>query len=430
MTIEIPPLAVPPAPAAWKLRFFAIWSGQVCSLLGSQLVQFALIWYLTDRTGSATTLAIAALVGLLPQVFLSPFIGTWVDRWNRRLIMILADSAVALATAALALLFWLDSVAIWQIYLIMFVRAVGGGFHFSAMGASTVLLVPKAQLIRIQGLNQALRGGMDIFAAPLGALLLANYPLQAILAIDVTTACLAIVPLLALRIPQPQRDHAGGKPTFWRDFSDGFRYVLAWRGLMIVLIMAMLINFMLTPTVALLPLLVKQHLGGGAAQLAWLNATFAIGTIAGGLALGVWGGFRRRIVTALVGLIGIGLGTIVMGFTPANLLWPALLGMGIAGVMSPITNGSLGGVLQATIAPEMQGRVFAFVMSLASAISPLGLLLAGPLSDTLGILTWFILGGIVCAAMGVIGFAIPDVMNIEQQARHDEVVGPVVISGQ
>jgi DHA3 family macrolide efflux protein-like MFS transporter len=399
--------------APWKGRFFAIWGGQVCSLLGSHLVQFALVWYLASRTGSATTLATATLVAMLPQVFLSPFIGTWVDRWNRRLIMILADGSIALASAGLALLFMLDAVAIWQIYLIMFIRSVGEGFHFSAMGASTVLLVPKSQLARIQGLNQTLRGGMDIFAAPLGALMLTQLPIQAVLGVDVLTALLAITPLLLVNIPQPVRDQAGGRTSFWGDFMAGLRYVLAWRALMIILAMAMLINFLLTPTVALLPLLVKQHLGGGAAQLAWINATFAGGTIAGGALLGLWGGFRRRIVTAMLGLIGLGAGTFVLGVTPAATLWPILLGFGLAGLMSPIVNGSLGAVLQAAIAPEMQGRVFAFVMSLASAIAPLGLLLAGPIADTLGLLSWFIAGGLVCAGMGVLGLCIPAVMSIE-----------------
>src|SRR5258708_17592900 len=154
-----------PAPLEnWKPRFFTIWGGQAISLLGSQLVQFALIWHLTQRTGSATTLAIAALVGLLPTVVLSPLVGTLVDRWNRRAIMMISDVSIALATVLLAILFALNVVQIWHTYGLMFIRAVGGGFQSSAAGASTVLLVPKEQLARVQGMNQALNGGMNIFA--------------------------------------------------------------------------------------------------------------------------------------------------------------------------------------------------------------------------------------------------------------------------
>ena len=126
----------------WAVRFYTLWTGQAFSLLGSQLVQFAIIWYLTQKTNSATTLAIASMMGLLPQVLLSPFIGTWVDRGNRKTILVAADSTVALATLALALLFAFGVVQTWHIYTVLFISAVAGCFHQSAFGASVVLLVP------------------------------------------------------------------------------------------------------------------------------------------------------------------------------------------------------------------------------------------------------------------------------------------------
>src|SRR5512145_1998351 len=154
----------------WALRFFTLWAGQALSLLGSQLVQFAIIWYLTQETNSATTLAVASMMGLLPQVLLSPFIGTWVDRGNRRLILIAADGTVAVATFVLAVLFTFGIVNVVHIYITLFIRAVAGGFHQSAFGASGVLLVPREHLARVQGFNQALYGGLNIISAPLGAL--------------------------------------------------------------------------------------------------------------------------------------------------------------------------------------------------------------------------------------------------------------------
>ncbi|MBL8051479.1 MAG: MFS transporter, partial [Anaerolineales bacterium] len=185
----------------WARRFYTLWTGQALSLLGSQLVQFAIIWYLTQETNSATTLAIASMMGLLPTVLLSPFIGTWVDRGNRRLLLIVADATVAIATLILAILFALDLVQVWHIYVALFIRAVAGGFHQSAFGASVVLLVPKDQLARVQGFNQALHGGLNIISAPLGAYLLEVLSMQGILGIDVSTAILAIVILLFFQIP-------------------------------------------------------------------------------------------------------------------------------------------------------------------------------------------------------------------------------------
>lgn len=400
------------ASVSWKPRFFTLWTGQAFSLLGSQLVQFALIWYLTEQTGSATTLAVASLVGLLPQVFLSPLIGTLVDRWNRRLILIMADASVALATVALAVLFALGVVEIWHIYLLMFIRAIGGGFHQSAFGASVVLLVPKEHLARVQGMNQSLHGGLNILSAPLGAVLLQWLPMQGILAIDVATAALAIVPLFIFNLPQPQRTSTEGqRQSVWADMRDGARYVLEWPALVIILGMVMLINFMLTPSEALIPLLVTRHFNGDAFQLGWFTAAHGSGVIAGGFLLGLWGGFRRRIITAQCGLIGIGLGVLLTGLAPDSALWMAIVATFLTGLMVPITNGSYGAVLQASIAPEMQGRVFALILSAATAISPLSLILAGPLADTLGVRSWLWVGGGVCMLMGLAGFFIPTVMS-------------------
>ena len=412
------PAAAPEAP--WQTRFFTIWVGQAFSLFGSQLVQFALIWYLTERTGSATVLATASLAGLLPQVFLSPLIGTLVDRWNRRAVMIVADGTVALTTLALAVLFALERIEVWHIYAALFARAVGGGFHQSALGASMVLLVPKAQLARVQGLNQALRGGLDVVAAPLGALLLTLLPMQGVLAVDIGTAALAITPLLIFALPQPERTvPANGKPTVWQDMLAGLRYVLGWPGLVVVLAMVLVINFLLMPALSLLPLLVTAHFQGDAWHLSWLNAALGAGTIAGGLLLSAWGGFRRRVLTALAGLVGLGLATALVGFTPASAYWLAVAALGLSGLMTPIVNGSFGATLQASIAPDMQGRVFALILSVASGLGPVGLLLAGPLADAWGVQTWFVVGGLVCAGMGLLGFCLPPVANFESRVVVD-----------
>ena len=160
----------------WARTFFTFWTGQALSLFGTQLVQFALVWWLTETTGSATVLATATLVGVLPNVFLAPVAGVLVDRWSRRTIMIASDGAVALATLALAVDFALGVVQVWHVYLALFVRAAVGTFQFPAAQASTSLMVPPEQLARVAGLNQMLQGGMIIIAPPIGALLLGVLP--------------------------------------------------------------------------------------------------------------------------------------------------------------------------------------------------------------------------------------------------------------
>jgi MFS transporter, DHA3 family, macrolide efflux protein len=403
----------------WVVPFFSIWTGQALSLLGSQLVQFALIWWLTITTGSATVLATASIVGILPQVLLGPFVGALVDRWSRRVIMILADLLIAGITLGLAALFAFGVVQAWHIYLALFFRALAGTFHFPAMAASTSLMVPKEHLTRIQGANQTLQGGLNIVAAPLGALLMELLPMQGIIAIDVITALLAVTPLLFIPVPQPafleNVDPGSSKPSVWADLRAGVRYVWNWPGLLAILIMAALINLVLNPAFALLPILVKNVFGGGAIQLAWMESTGGIGIVAGGLLLGVWGGFRRRIMTSLLGLIGIGLGALVIGLTPAGMFPLAIAAFFVVGVMLPLTNGPLFAIVQAAVAPEMQGRVFTLIGSVAAAMSPLGLAIAGPISDTIGERTWFLVGGLVTGLMGLVSYLIPAIRSIEDQ---------------
>jgi DHA3 family macrolide efflux protein-like MFS transporter len=399
----------------WVVPFFSIWTGQALSLLGSQLVQFALIWWLTITTGSATVLATASIVGILPQVLLGPFVGALVDRWSRRVIMILADLLIAGITLGLAALFAFGVVQAWHIYLALFFRALAGTFHFPAMAASTSLMVPKEHLTRIQGANQTLQGGLNIVAAPLGALLMELLPMQGIIAIDVITALLAVTPLLFIPVPQPafleNVDPGSSKPSVWADLRAGVRYVWNWPGLLAILIMAALINLVLNPAFALLPILVKNVFGGGAMQLAWMESTGGIGIVAGGLLLGVWGGFRRRIMTSLLGLIGIGLGALVIGLTPAGMFPLAIAAFFVVGVMLPLTNGPLFAIVQAAVAPEMQGRVFTLIGSVAAAMSPLGLAIAGPISDTIGERTWFLVTGL----MALVSYLIPAIRSIEDQ---------------
>ena len=417
-----------PQPTKSMAPFFVIWTGQAFSLIGSNVAQFALVWWLTKLTGSATVLATAMMMVMLPQVFLGPIAGAYVDRWNRRMVMIVADGLIALAALWLAYQFWLGSMQVWYLYVIMLLRAVGGCFHWPAMQASTSLMVPKEHLTRVAGLNQTIQGALGIIGPPLGAMLLAMLPMHDIMLIDVGTALLAIVPLLFVTIPQPaangrEKAAAAQQQSIWMDVRDGLRYVWSWPGLLLVMVMATIINFVLNPAFSLLPLLVTRHFKGGALQLGWLDSTWGVGVVLGGLLLGVWGGFQRRIVTSLTGLALMGLGITLIGLTPADTFWLAVVAMFITGFMNPITNGPIFAMLQATVAPEMQGRVFMVVGSLTAAISPLSLAVAGPVADAVGIRIWYVVGGVLCVVMGVSAFFIPAIVNLEQNHRGHAVEG-------
>lgn len=399
----------------WQIPFFTIWTGQQLSLIGSTVLQFALVWWLTQLTGSATVLATATMMWVLPQVILGPLVGAYVDRLNRRVVMIVADSLIALVALWLAYLFWADAIQIWHVYAALLARAIGGLFHWPAMQASTSLMVPDEHLTRVAGLNQTMRGALNVIGPPLGALLLAVLPFEGIMLMDVGTAAFAILPLFFVAIPQPERASTKSeKSSVWSDMREGLRYVWGWPGLLAILIMATVLNFVVNPAFSLMPLLVTEHFQGDALQLGWLESSWGGGLVLGGVLLSVWGGFRRRVYTSLVGLMIQGLGIVLVGLAPANVFWLAVAGMFVAGSMNALVNGPLFAVLQAIVAPEMQGRVFTVVGSLCSAMMPLSLAVAGPVADAIGLRSWYVVSGVVCTLLGLGACFVPVIVNIEQ----------------
>ena len=395
-------------------------------MVGSALVRFALIWWLTKRTGSAITLTMATLVSLLPFIFLGPFVGALIDRWNRRWVMAVSDTLIALFTALLAYLYWLEVAQVWHVYVILFLRSLGEIFQGPAMQASTSLMAPKEQLTRVGGMNDALQGTVNIVSPPLGALLMEVLSMQGTLAIDVITAVIAIVPLLFGPIPQPE-PIAPGKVSpssapdslvdRWRsivrDTAEGFLYVWNWRGLSFLLVVLAMVRFFLAPAMSLLPLLVTQHFGGEALQLAWMNSAHGFGFITGGVILSLWGGFRRRTATSLLGLFGVGVGFVVFGLMPATAFGLALLVMFFRTIMVPFIRSPIIAIFQSSVPPEMQGRLFTMVMSVISLMVPIGLAIGGPLADTFGVRLLFVLAGIGCILLALTWVSIPAILYLE-----------------
>jgi len=401
----------------WIPLFFTIWAGQTISWIGSAVAQFGLVWWITEKTGSATVLAVATLLSMLPGVLLGPLIGALIDRWNRRLVMLVADGIIALASLWLAYLFWVDAMQIWQFYVVMVIRAFGLAFHWPANQASISLMVPQEHLPRIGGLNQTVGGAVNIISPPIGALLLQVMPLHGIMMIDVITAIFSILPLLFIIIPQPdtpptEATMGANISAVWKDMIEGFRYIWNWSGMFWLLIIVMVLNFFVNPAMSLVPILVTKHFQGQALELGWLNASWGVGMLIGGLILGAWGGFRKRAYTMLMGIFGLGIGILIVALTPANMLPLAILGFLVGSSMNAITNGSAFALLQTLVSPEMQGRVFTVVMSMAGAVSPLSLAIGGPIADKFGIrILYFIAAGSILL-LSVIAWRSPVILNL------------------
>lgn len=415
----------------WMKKFIPIWGAQIFSLLGSGLVQFALVWYITQQTGSAAMLATATLVALLPDVLLAPFAGAYVDRLNRRVVMIVADLFIAITTLALVLLFALDLIQIWHIFVVMFLRSVGGIFHWPAMQASTSLMVPEKHLSRFAGLNQAVRGGLTIIAPPLGALLMSLLQFYQVIAVDVITALIAITPLFFITIPQPVRKDSSRMVTpkmILRDVGEGFVYLKKWKGMLYLALIAAILNFLLTPSSTLMPLMVTQHFKGGVWQLSLLESVLGIGIVAGGLTLGVWGGFKNRIYTSLIGIAGLGFGVFVFGMAPARWFWLGVAGFAVVGFMSSFANGPLHAIMQSKIEPEMQGRVFSLINSMCTMMMPISLLIAAPVAELFGLQVWYWAGGLLVMLVALWAFLVPSINSLDRNVPSIQTVAAIAES--
>ena len=406
----------PESPSRPVRAFWILWSGQAVSLLGTQAVQLALVWWITEKTRSASVLAASMFLALAPQVLFGPLIGALVDRWDRKKVMMIADGSAALASAALAALFAAGAPSVPAVLLALLARGVAEAFHAPAMQASTTLMVPPELFTRIQGVNQALQGTSIVFSAPLGALLYATLPMWGVLTVDVATALLAIAPLLFVDVPSPasvSRSAAGALASLFAEVKSGVRYLGDRREHLYLLALACALNLLLVPAFTLLPLWVTER-GGTIGQLGWIQSASGIGTIAGGLALGVWGGFSQKIRTTALGIVLLGAAVLSM-----SALGPlgGIVAMAVVGVAGPFANGPIQAILQVTIPPEMQGRIFSLYASLAGAMTPLGLLLAAPVAEVAGVAVWYVAAGALCLAVGAVMLARPDFLDIERAGK-------------
>jgi DHA3 family macrolide efflux protein-like MFS transporter len=244
---------------------------------------------------------------------------------------------------------------------------------------------------------------------------MAAISLAGVMLIDVATAAIAIIPLLFVMIPQPRSKQLDEEPSsYWTDLREGFSYVMNWKGLVALIGMAVVIKIALTPAFSLMPLLVYDYFGGTATQFGILEAALGVGIIAGGALLALWGGFKRRIYTSLLGISALGIGLAILGLVPETAFAAAVAIIFMLGMTTPIIDGPILSILQAGVTPDMQGRVFTLLTSLVSITTPLGLIIAGPVSDLMGLQFWFILSGTICFFVGLVLLFVPAIVNIEE----------------
>lgn len=383
----------------WVKNITLFLGGQAISLFGSALVQYAIMWYITLTTQSGIMMTISIICGFVPTFFLSPFAGVWADRYNRKLLIVLADSLIAISTLVLAILFLMGYDAIWLLFLMSAIRAIGTGIQTPAVGAILPQLVPKDKLTKVNGINGSIQAVITLVAPMVSAALLTVSTLEIIFFIDVITAAIAIFILLVfLRV----KAHAKAVQTetvgYFDDFKKGLIYINNHDFLKPFFIFFAVFFVLMAPAAFLTPLQVTRSFGDDVWRLTAIEITFSIGMMVGGGVIAAWGGYKNKIHTMTLASLWFGVCTIALGIVPV--FWIYLLVMGLTGIAMPIFNTPATVLLQEKVEENYLGRVFGVLGMISTSMMPIGMLIFGPIADVIDI-EWLLIGtGILMFILG------------------------------
>lgn len=395
----------------WKKIFAIIWSGQIFSTLSSMTVGYAVVFWLSIETRSAEVLATATIATLLPQLLLGPFIGVFIDRWNRRLIMIFADLFVAVCSAIMSLLLLRGSTDVSLCYILLMLRSLGSAFHVPAMQASVPLLAPESALMRISGVNQIIQSGSIIAGPPLAAFLITILKIPYVLLIDVVGAIIACISLMLVSIPNPKKVENAPAPHVFREMKEGFHEIYSRKGLLWLFIIGIAVWFFVLPISALFPLLTLDYFHLGAYHVSVIEVSWGVGMLIGGALLGL-----KKIKISEVILINsmyivLGLTFLFTGRLPESGFWIFMLLTLLGGVSMTVYSSAFMVVLQTTIEPSALGRVFSLYGSISLVPSIAGLAFTGVIADRIGVPNAFLISGIVIAILGILSFFVPAIRS-------------------
>lgn len=374
----------------WKKNIILFLVSQTISLFGSSLVQYAIMWFITLKTQSGIMMTIAIICGFLPTFFLSPFAGVWADRYNRKILIILADSLIAIATLILAILFLMGYDAMWLLFVTSAIRALGAGIQTPAIGAFLPQLVPEDQLTRVNAINGSIQSLVMLVSPMLSGALLTIATIETIFFIDVVTAAIAVCILLFfLHAPIHEKALQDQTISYFSDMKKGFNYIKNHDYVKNFFIFCAFFFFLIAPVAFLTPLQVTRTFGQDVWRLTAIEITFSIGMMSGGIIMASWGGFKNKIHSMALSVFVTGMGTLALGLVPS--FWIYIFFMALIGVVIPIFNTPSTVLLQEKVEPDFLGRVFGVLGMISSSMMPLGMLIFGPMADLIQI-EWLLIG--------------------------------------
>lgn len=364
----------------WRKNIALFLSSQTISLLGSMLVQYAITWYITLTTQSGVMMTISIICGFVPTFLISPFAGVWADRYNRKLLIALSDSLIALATLVLAVLYLMGQGAVWMLFAASAVRALGSGIQMPAVGALLPQIVPQTELTKINGLSGSIQSVVSLVSPLLSGALMSVAPIETIFFIDVVTAAIAVgILVVFLRIPLHAKALTREKAGYFSDMAEGIRYIGGHGFLKIIFAYCAVFLVLVAPLAFLPPLQVARSFGDEVWRLTAIEIAFSVGMMLGGIAIASWGGLKNRTHTMIAAALLTAACTIALGLVPV--FWIYLAVMGITGLVMPFYNTPFTVMLQEKVEPDYMGRVFSVFTMISTSVMPLAMLVFGPIAD-------------------------------------------------
>lgn len=387
----------------WKKDTTLFLTSQIISLFGSSLVQYAIMWYITLETKSGVMMTISIICGSLPAFFLSPFAGVWADRYNRKLIIMLSDSLIAIATLILAILYLIGYKYIWLLFVISAIRAAGSGIQSPAISAFLPQFVPKEKLTKVNGINTSVNSIVSLLSPMLSATLLTVSRIESIFFIDVITAAFAVITLaFFLKVPPHAKSLERKTTSYFSDMKDGIRYIKGHKYIKYFFVFCIFFFFLIAPVTFLTPLQVTRNYGSDVWRLTAIEIAFSIGMMIGGLIISQLGGFKNRIHTMSLACLITGLTTFALGF--GIYFWFYLIIIWIMGIVVPMFHTPSTVLLQEKVEEEFLGRVFGILGMIPSFMVPLGMIVFGPLADVFHIEVLLLFTGLILCVLSIFLF--------------------------
>ena len=378
----------------WKKNTTLFLTSQAISFFGSMLVQYAITWYITLETQSGIMMTIAIICGFLPTFFLSPFSGVWADRYNRKLLIILSDSLIALTTLILAILFFMGYDSIWLLFVASAIRSIGAGIQMPAVGAFLPGIVPEDQLTRVNGINSSIQSLVMLVSPMLSGALLTLTTIEIVFFIDVVTAAIAVVILLLfLHVPAHAKALEKQKIGYFADMRKGLNYINNHGFVKTLFIFCAIYFVLVAPLSFLTPLQVTRSFGSDVWRLTAIEIAFSIGMTLGGIIIASWGGFKNKLHTMVLSFFAVAVCTLGLGIIPVFGIYLFL--MGLVGIAMPIFNTPFMVLIQQKVEPDFLGRVFGVLTTISSSVMPLAMLVYGPVADVVKIEWLLIVTGLL-----------------------------------